>query len=161
MLKIKNMKKSILFLSMAAVAILVVAACSKTNQRTKRLIKGGEWTVTELSVDGTNEDELPSWEISDCDPYEAVCIGHWENEEGGHAEFAWQFNSKGSQFTISHQAEEGEHEHEHADEEAAEQAYNFSGTYEVLEYSKTKMKFSSTSTVGFNGQTAVIVIEKK
>ncbi|MCR9173218.1 MAG: hypothetical protein NXI10_12025 [bacterium] len=157
------MKKSLLFLSVAAVAILFVAACNKTNQRTKRLIKGGEWTVTELSVDGVNEAELPKWEISDCDPYEAVCIGKWENEEGGHADFAWQFNNEGTQFIVSHQAEEHEHEgeHDHASEEAAEQAFHFSGTYEVLEYSKTKMKFSSTTTEGYAAQTAVIVIEKK
>lgn len=155
------MKKLVFLFSALAIVAVTVVACNKTNQRSKRLIKGGEWTVTELTVDGVSEEELPSWEISDCDPYEAVCIGHWENEEGGHAEFAWQFNDKGESFIISHQAEEGEHEHEHADEEAAEQAYNFSGTYEVLEYSKTKMKFTSTETVGFPGQTAVIVIEKK
>ncbi|MDC0257929.1 hypothetical protein OAK35_04210, partial [Crocinitomicaceae bacterium] len=86
--------------------------------------------------------ELPKWDITDCDPYEAVCIGKWENEDGGHADFAWQFNNNGDSFIISHQAEE-EHEgeeHDHAAEEAAEQAYNFSGTYTVDEHSKTKMK---------------------
>lgn len=155
------MKKLLLVFSALAIVAVTVVACNKTNQRSKRLIKGGEWKVTELTIDGVSEEELPSWEISDCDPYESVCIGHWENEEGGHAEFAWQFNDKGQSFTISHQAEEGEHEHEHADQEAAEQAYHFSGTYEVLEYSKTKMKFTSNETVGFPGQTAVIVIEKK
>lgn len=155
------MKKSIVLFSFVAMAAIMLSACSKTNKANKRFIKAGEWTVTELSVDGVSEDELPVWEISDCDPYEAVCIGHWENEEGGHAEFAWQFNNKGESFVVSHQAEEGEHEHDHADEEAAEQAYNFSGTYSVTESGKTKMSFTSTETVGFPGQTAVIVIEKK
>lgn len=158
------MKKSLLFLSVAAAAVMLVAACSKTNRSTKRLIKAGEWTVTELSVDGANEAELPKWEISDCDPYEAVCIGKWENDEGGHADFAWQFNNNGDTFVVSHQAEEheeGEHEHDHAAEEAAEQAYNFSGTYTVDESSKTKMKFTTTTATGFPGQSVVIVIEKK
>ncbi len=159
------MKKSILFLSMVAVAILVVAACSKTNKATKRLIKAGEWTVTELSVDGTNEAELPKWDISNCDPYSEVCIGKWENDEGGHADFAWQFNNNGGQFTISHQAEdhdhEHEHEHDHATEEAAAQAYAFSGTYTVEESSKTKMRFTTTAATGYPGQSVVIVIEKK
>ncbi|XOV67985.1 MAG: hypothetical protein ACFHU9_02205 [Fluviicola sp.] len=159
------MKKSIVYLSMITTAIFFVAACSKTNQNTKRLFKAGEWKVTELSVDGTNEAELPTWEISKCDPYEEVCIGKWENDEGGHADFAWQFNNDGAQFVISHQAEdhdhEHEHEHDHAAEEAAEQAYNFSGTYNVEESGKKKMRFTTTNAVGYPGQSVVIVIEKK
>lgn len=157
----KPMKKLVSMLSLIAFAAIFLSACSKTNKASKRLIKAGEWTVTECSVDGVNEDELPKWEISNCDPYEAVCIGKWENEESGHADFAWQFNNDGDSFVISHQAEEGEHEHNHADEEAAEQAYHFSGTYSVTESSKTKMSFTSTQTVGYPGQTAVIVIEKR
>jgi hypothetical protein len=159
----KIMKKSVFILSVIVAATVLLGSCNKTNRSTKRLIKAGEWAVTECSVAGVNEAELPKWEISDCDPYEAVCMGKWENEEGGHAEFAWQFNNKGETFVISHQAEEheGEHEHDHASEEAAEQAYHFSGTYTVVESSKTKMRFESTETVGYPGQTAVIVIEKK
>ncbi|PWL29630.1 MAG: hypothetical protein DCO96_07680 [Fluviicola sp. XM-24bin1] len=161
------MKKSIAFLSTVAIAIFVVAACSKTNKATKRLIRAGEWKVTELSVDGTNEAELPKWEFSNCDPYEEVCVAKWENDEGGHADFAWQFNKDGAEFTISHQAEDEdahaghEHEHDHATEEAAAQAYAFSGKYSVVESDKNKMSFTSTSTVGYPGQTVVIVIEKK
>jgi len=155
------MKKSFLLFSFVALAAVMLSSCNKTNKATKRLIKAGEWKVTECSIDGTNEEELPTWDISDCDPYEAVCIAKWENDEGGHAEFAWQFNKKGEEFTISHQAEEGEHEHNHADEEVAEQSYKFSGVYTVTESSKTKMRFTSTTAVGAPGQTAVIVIEKK
>lgn len=155
------MKKSIQLLSFVTFAVLMFTACSKTNKANKRFIKAGEWKVTELSVDGTNEEELPIWEISDCDPYKEVCIGKWENEEGGHSDFAWQFNNDGESFVISRQGDDHEHELEHADEEAVEQAYNFSGTYSVTESSKTKMSFTSTETLGFPGQTAVIVIEKK
>ena len=160
-----HMKKSLVFLSMVAVAILAIAACSKTNKTTKRLIKAGEWKVTELSVDGTSEAELPKWKISDCDPYDAVCIGKWENDEGGHSDFAWQFSNNGETFIISRQGEdhdhEHEHEHNHADDEAADQAYDFSGTYTVVESSKTKMKFTTTAALGYPGQSVVMVIEKK
>ncbi len=145
-------------------AVVFMTACNKTKTYSKRLMKAGEWKVTELSVNGTNEAELPSWDINDCDIYDEPCLGDWENEEGGHSEFIWQFRDKGKTFEISRQAEEEEgheHEHDHAEEEAAAQCYAFSGTYEVEEHKKDKMEFKSTSTLGHSGQTVVIKIEKK
>ena len=53
------------------------------------------------------------------------------------------------------------HVHNHADEEVAEQCYNFSGVYEVVSAKKKAMEFSSTATLGHTGSTVVIKIEKK
>ena len=92
-----NIKVATLVLSVA----LLAAGCNKSKTYSKRLIKAGEWTVTELSVDGTNEAELPSWHIQLCDIYAQSCYADWENEEGGHAEFIWQFRDKGKTFEIS------------------------------------------------------------
>ena len=139
----------------------VVSSCNKTKITSERFIKAGEWKVTELSVDGVNEDELPKWEIEDCDIYEESCFGEWKNEEGGHAEFIWQFSEKANTFEISHQAsDEHDHEGDHAAEEAAVQAYNYSGVYEVIEKSKTEMEFESSRTSGHSGNTVKIKIEK-
>jgi hypothetical protein len=144
--------------------LFVLASCNKTNKVSKQFIDAGEWRVTTLSVDGTNEAELPKLELEDCaDIYEAVCGGEWKNDEGGHAEFVWQFRDKGETFEISHQAEEGhehEHEHDHAAEEAAAQCYAFSGVYTVTSSSKDMMEFTSTATVGHAGKTVIFKIEK-
>ena len=155
--------KRLLFMSAIALS-LAFTACNKTKKVSKRLISAGEWRVTELSVDGVNQEELPTWEIEACDDiYAQSCMAEWKNDEGGHAEFIWQFREKGETFEISHQAEEHEgeeHDHDHAAEEAAEQAYNFSGVYTVVESGKDKMEFTTTSAIGYNGNTVKIIIEK-
>jgi hypothetical protein len=150
----------------AAVAFFSVSSCNKTKTTSNRFMEAGEWNVTELSVDGINQEELPIWEIEECDLYNESCFAEWKNEEGGHAEFIWQFREKANTFEISHQAKEDEHEGEeheddHAAEEAAEQAYNFSGVYTVIENSKTAMEFTTTSAIGFVGNSVKIKIEKK
>lgn len=139
-------------------------ACNKTKKVSKRFIDAGEWKVATLTVDGTAEDELPELEIEDCEIYtDAPCKGEWKNEEGGHAEFYWQFREKGETFEISHQAESEEegHAHDHAAEEAAEQCYHFSGIYQVISSSKDRIELSSTTTVGYPGNTVSLIMEKK
>lgn len=162
---IRNKMKTVKLVALSTILIVGAAACNKTKSTSKKFMKAGEWTITELSVDGTNEDELPTWEIEDCDLYNESCFGEWKNEEGGHAEFIWQFREDANTFEISHQAEEEDHDHEeehdHAAEEAAEQAYNFSGVYDVVVKDKEAMEFSSTGTSGFPGQMVSIKLQKK
>ena len=154
--------KTLKIISLSKAILIGFAACNKTKVNSKRLMKAGEWKVTELSVDGTNEAELPSWEIEDCDIYAQSCMAEWKNDEGGHAEFVWQFREKGKTFEISYQADEDHaHAHDHAAEEAAAQAYGFSGIYEVTECKSKKMQFQTTSALGHDGKAVVIKIEKK
>ena len=157
------MKTKIKAATLLLSVILLAGACNKTRLHSNRLIRAGEWKVTELSVDGTNEDELPGWHISDCKIYDESCKGEWESDEGGHAEFIWQFRDKGETFEISRQ--EGEHghghSHDHADEEANAQCYEFSGVYEVVAHKRKSMEFTSTATLGHSGSKVVIKIEKK
>ena len=154
--------KTLKIISLSMAILIGFAACNKTKVNSKRLMKAGEWKVTELSVDGTNEAELPSWEIEDCDIYAQSCMAEWMNEEGGNAEFVWQFREKGKTFEISYQADEDHaHAHDHAAEEAAAQAYAFSGIYEVTECKSKKMQFQTTSALGHEGKSVVIKIEKK
>jgi hypothetical protein len=139
----------------------IVTSCNKTKKTSNRVI--GEWKVTELSVDGENEDELPIIEFEDCDIYKESCFGEWMNDEGGHAEFIWQFREKAKTFEISFQADEedDDHAHDHADEEAAEQCYNFSGVYEVKVNKKNNLEFESTKTIGYEGKKVVLKMERK
>lgn len=165
------MKNIINSISLLALVLIVATSCNKTEKVSDNFISAGDWTITELSVDGTNEAELPEWEIKACDIYAASCEGHWKNDEGGETEFIWQFREKGKTFEISHQGAEAEesdddhddhdHDHDHAGMEVAVQAYNFSGVYEVLECSKDAMKFQSTAALGHSGKTVVISIAKK
>lgn len=154
--------KTLKIISLSMAILIGFAACNKTKVNSKRLMKAGEWKVTELSVDGTNEAELPSWEIEDCDIYAQSCMAEWMNDEGGHAEFVWQFREKGKTFEISYQADEDHaHAHDHAAEEAAAQAYAFSGVYEVVESKSKEMQFQTTAALGHDGKAVVIKIEKK
>lgn len=158
--------KRILVVAVGMLFLTGLNSCNKVKSASKRLMKTGDWKVTELSVNGVNEEELPKWEIDDCDIYDESCFGEWKNDEGGHAEFIWQFREKGEVFELSYQVEEhdheeeGEHEHDHAAEEAAEQAANFSGVYEVEKKEKKVMEFTSSSTVGYSGSRVKIKVEK-
>lgn len=138
---------------------LVFGSCNKTKSTSKTFIKAGDWHVTELSIDGESEEELPHWTIGDCDIYEESCIGSWQNDEGGATDFVWQIKENGEKFIISRQGPDAGLEH--ADEEMATQCFGFSGTYDIVENEKTRMKFTSTNLPEFPGQAAVIVIEKK
>ncbi len=152
----KNYSK--LIIAVFAIAV-VFTSCNKTKTTSNRFMKAGEWNVTELSVDGVNQEELPHWIIGDCDIYAESCIGSWENHEGGATDFVWQVTDNGDSFVISRQGPvEGL---EHADEEMATQCFAFSGKYDIIESGKNSMKLMSTATEAFTGQSAVIVLEKK
>ncbi len=137
--------------------MLAFSACNKTKSNTNRL-DGGEWTVKVLTVDGVSQDELPSWNVSECDAYEASCLSEWKNEEGGISKFIWQFREKGQKFEISNQSETSG---EHSQDEAVVQCQNFSGVYEVTEHKKKTMKFESSTTLANAGKKVVIELEKK
>jgi hypothetical protein len=132
-------------------------SCNKTKTNANR-IEDGEWDVTELSVDGVNEDELPHLHFSDCDAYSSACTGEWENHEGGKGNFAWQFNDKGETFAISNQSEVTG---EHATDEAILQCQNFSGNYKVVECTKKTMAFETTSALAYVGKTVILKMEKE
>lgn len=53
-----KMKKIVLLASTILTVVLVFTACNKTKTYTNRL-DGGKWLVTEISVDGIKETELP------------------------------------------------------------------------------------------------------
>lgn len=149
----KNIFACIFIIALAA----GFAACNKTKKYSKRL-SGETWKVTELSVDGTPEAELPTLVFEECDIYEESCMAEWKNEEGGHGEFVWQFREKGKVFEISNQSD---HTHSHADEEAQAQLSSFSGVYDVIEHKKKVMLFESTATIGYPGKRVVLKMEKQ
>jgi hypothetical protein len=153
------MKKT--FFLLALTGVFCFGACNKTKQNSARLMKGGRWEVTELSVDGTMQSVLPELIIEDCDIYDETCYGEWEGG-GGHAYFAWQFRDKGATFELSRQnmPEDG-HSHGAAGLEMEQQCYDFSGVYQVDESSSTAFTFSSSATGGFSGKKVVMKLVKE
>lgn len=162
----KTIKKTIALL---VIVLVIATSCDKTRSTSNNFISGAEWTVTEMTVDGVTEDELPTWEIGACEIYETSCEGHWKNDEGGETSFIWQIRDQGKTFEISHQGEEDDdhdghdhdHDHDHAGIEVAMQAYNFSGVYEVIESSTNMMHFQTTVALGHTDKTVVIKITKQ
>jgi hypothetical protein len=154
------MKKTLILLALVSIGILT--ACNKTKQSSSRLMKGGRWEVTELTVDGTAQTVLPDLIIEDCDIYDETCYGEWEGG-GGHAYFAWQFRDKGKVFELSRQnmPEDDGHSHGAAGLAMEQQCYDFSGVYQVEESSSTAFTFTSSSTAGFSGKKVVMKLAKE
>jgi hypothetical protein len=155
------MKNKVVFALGIALIAAGMSACNKTKKAHQWLIKAGEWKVVTLTVDGVAVDELPHWEIEDCKVYKESCIGEWKNDEGGHAEFIWQFREKGTIFQVAFQENDHGHAHTDADHEAEEQCIEFSGVYNVTAHTKDKLELSSTSIAAHNGKTVIIKLEKK
>lgn len=155
---------------LAAVILGISTGCNKTQTFSNRL-EGEVWSISKLVIDGVEEehdDHLAKLIFSDCDIYEEVCQGEWEIEES-HAEFAWQFDEKGSLLYIANQSEaDHDHEHDHSDEEdgeehhvdAIQQCQDLSGTYDVVEMTRKSIKLKSSNTLGYDGMMVEMEWEK-
>lgn len=155
------MKNRTMYVVMSALLVVGMAACNKTKKAHKVFFKAGEWKVVTLTVNDTAVADLPHWEIDDCKVYKENCKGEWKNDEGGHAEFIWQFRDDGKEFQLSYQAGDHGHAHTQADHEAEEQCEEFSAVYEVVSQSKTKIELRSTVVPAHLGKVVSIILEKK
>lgn len=138
----------------------MLAGCDKDKKVSKRL-SGEEWKVTELTLDGIAQTDLPVLKFEECDIYNELCIGEWTNEAGGRSFFIWQFRNKATSFEISNQSTLATAGGVEANEEAIIQCSDYSGIYEVKESRKTRMKFEAVSTVGSGGKRVTMTIEKQ
>jgi hypothetical protein len=150
------MKKATILLFALA---FILVACDKNKRASKKLMKAGTWEVVELSVDGQNTSPLPTWDVNDCDIYETLCTASWKLE-GKQSQFYWQFNKKAELFTISRIVAPEDCEDFYT-EEVEQQTFKFSGDYEVVERKRKTMTFESAKTLGFEGNTVVIRIERR
>lgn len=150
-----KMKKSAHCIAIVAIFAFASFGCNKTSFYTNRL-GDSEWSAQELSVDGVNQVELPSWDLSDCDPYDESCTGDWEIH-GGKSSFVWQFREAANRFEISNQSVTTG---DHSTDEAVIQCQQFSGVYDVVKREKDAMEFTSTKTLGFTGKKVVIKITR-
>lgn len=146
------MKKAAIFLM-----LFVMCSCNKDKLFSKRLIRPGSWKVSSLSVGGIQQTNLPQWDISDCNIYEESCSGIWKQTNNEQATFSWQFNDKGSTFTILRQ--NGADSCDFITDQVEIQCFNYSGVYEVLENKRDRMRFRSSQTTGFPNSKVIIELE--
>jgi len=142
---------------MMAWVLVLVASCNKTKNVSNKL-DGQRWNVTELSVDGVNQTQLPTIKFSECEIYKESCKGLWYLGETGHAGLYWQVRDKGKTLEISNQAD---HAHTIEDVHAGEQCIAFSGVYKIVKSKRNYMECESASTIGFSGKKAILKMERK
>lgn len=142
-----------------ALAILVLG-CDKNNRASKRLMRPGNWIVTQLTIDGSNyNNETGYWSINNCNIEAALCTGAWHLAEKN-SQFYWQFNENAEVFTISRIVAPEDCEDFYT-EEVEQMTYNLSGAYEVVESKRKSKIFQSRNTIGFEGKLVRIELEWK
>jgi len=140
--------------------LITLFACSKDKFYSKRLMKGETWTVQSIKINDTLSEISGAWEITQgVNIYDSVPQAVWQ-ENTNDAIFQWQFHEKAKKFYINYQVL-----CEECEPNTLDTLDNFanalSGEYDVIDLSRKKMSFSSSTTKGFNGKKVEIVIEKK
>jgi hypothetical protein len=98
------------------ILICTLVACNKTRRYSNR-IEGNKWKVTSIQVNGVAESSLPELLFKDCEIYKETCNGTWLSNEGGRAQFVWQFRENGKVLEIGNLTD---HVHSILDVKAAE-----------------------------------------
>jgi len=151
------MKKSIIILT---VIVATLISCHKENRYSNKLMDGGVWNVTDITVDGTSLNIKGKWYIGTIEDIEkAVPSCEWKSEnDTTSAIFDWQFLNKGKEFHLAYVQQANE------DGETLSEldylAYDISGKYDVICHKNSLMEFSSKSTIKYNGQVVYITIER-
>lgn len=149
------MKKFLYF----SIIILLVASCNKEQRYSGKLMKGETWKLTGVYVDGAYYGFGGNWTItSDVNIYDSIPSAVWSGNKQT-ARFEWQFHDKGKSFVISYNDPTCIN-CPTPPEDLDFHCYFLSGKYDVTRHKKNQMKFVSTQTVGFPGQTVHIDIEK-
>jgi hypothetical protein len=139
---------------------LVLVACDKNNRASKRLMRPGNWVITQLTVDGSNyTNEAIFWSINSCDIESALCTGTW-NLGDKNSQFYWQFNENAELFKLSRIVAPEDCEDFYT-EEVEQMTYLFSGEYKVVESKRKSKIFESQNTIGFEGKLVRIALEWK
>lgn len=149
------MKNRVIIFCLATVVLL--SGCNKTKSVSNRL-DDQKWTVTELSVDGVGQTQLPKIKFKECEIYKESCTGLWYLGEEGHAGIAWQIRDKGKTMEISNQAD---HAHGIEDVKASEQCIAFAGVYKVISSKRKKMEFETTAAFAYPGKKVVLKMERQ
>lgn len=142
-----------------AMLITLVVACNKEKRFSRRLIKGENWEVSSLTVDGNSINVGGSWKVVGDNIYESVPRIEWTDNGSDATIIEWQFQEKGDkyQFNYVQLCEECDGTQM---EDLDYTAYAITGKYDVERHKRKEMIFTSTETVGYKGKKVEIKISR-
>lgn len=148
-------KKRIYRLLMVLALGVLLIACTKSEVRSKKLIKQGRWMLTQMDL-GTNQViNLPHWDLESVDDPKEYAPGTWSHYDGSAAAFNWRFDYY--EGTFSFKTDESVEQDEMS--KAFIQCKNLSGAYAVITEKKKLFEFESTETFGYSGVKVFIQIQ--
>lgn len=140
--------------------LMSVLSCNKEKRFSNRLMKGENWLVKEVKIDGQLSQINGNWKIvSDVNIYDSVPSAYWTNGNFD-ADFVWQFQQKGKELILQYTPTCLECQNDELD------TLDFfvdalSGKYSVEKHGRNKMIFTSNSTKKWNGLEVKISLERK
>jgi hypothetical protein len=140
---------------LAFLLMILFIGCTKSDVRSKKLIKKGRWIVTQLDI-GTNEVTLiPKWYFPTSPEDKQFATATWTHFNSSTAEFRWRFDYYEGTFTFMIDQSVSQDE----STKAYIQCDNLSGSYTILTDKSKLFEFESTETMGYPGVSVFIQIQ--
>lgn len=148
-------KKRTYPLLLALLMIGFLFACTKSEVRTNKILKHGDWQVTEMLIGTQNITTVPKWRLDEPTEDGAFSTGTWTHYNGTTANFKWRFDPYVGSFTFSVDNTIPQDKQV----KAYIQCNNLAGEYSVLKDKSKMFEFESVSTYGYSGTNLFIRIE--
>ncbi|MEX1003668.1 MAG: hypothetical protein WDZ35_16230 [Crocinitomicaceae bacterium] len=132
-----------------------ITACTKSEIRTNKLVKQGQWVVAELKIGTNNITSLPRWNLPTAPLDNEFATGIWAHSNGSQVDFNWQFDNSTGTFTFMPDPAVSTDN----SDRAYVQCNNLAGTYTVLTEKKDLFEFESSEAKGYTGLVVYIRLE--
>lgn len=142
-------------LLLATVLLIGSVGCTKSETRTKRLLKQGRWMFTELEIGSNSNSLLPKWDIKEEPLEKDFAQATWTHYDGSSCKFLWRFDYYSG--TFSFQIDDSVSQDDSA--KAFIQCSNLSGSYFILNDKRNLFEFESFETQGYPGIRVYIKME--
>lgn len=148
-------KKKIYRLVLVLALGVLLIACTKSEVRSKKLIKQGRWMMTQLEIGSNNVINLPHWDLESVEDTKQFAPGTWFHYDGSEAAFNWRFDYYEGTFSFKiDQSVEQDHM-----SKAYIQCENLSGAYTIITDKSNLFEFESTETYGYASVRVFIQIQ--
>jgi hypothetical protein len=130
-------------------------ACTKSEVRTHKILKHGDWQVTELLIGTQSMATIPKWHLDEPSEDGAFSTGTWTHYNGTKAQFKWRFDPYVGTFSFSIDKSITQDKQL----KAYIQCNNLAGEYTVLKDKSKMFEFESLVTNGYPETSVFIRIE--
>jgi hypothetical protein len=148
--------KNIIITSILA---LFLFSCNKEKRFSKKLIKGENWEVSSIKVDGENIPETGTWTVFGDDIYETVSEIRWQNNTLK-SNFQWQFQEKGKKWVLNNLCDCENKAEGAALNNLDYYADSLAGSYDVIKHKRKEMVFESTITKHYTNKKVEITLKR-